>query len=198
MTAIVPRKPISKWLIGTGVFAVLGIIAAVILSIALYNVQEARIDNLHTALAADRTQELAAAGEQQKLLENYTTLYNQVVKNGDQPKAPAPSTIQLIPGPTGAAGQNATDTQVLAAVTIYCDLRTDCQGPTGLQGPAGLNGADGAQGPPGPAGADGVNGTNGVDGQPPVSWTYTDAFGIQHTCSRTDQFDPSSPTYSCS
>jgi hypothetical protein len=54
------------------------------------------------------------------------------------------------------------------------------------------------KGDPGNPGSDGKDGSDGQDGQPPVSWTYTDALGMQHTCTRTDPFDPASPTYACS
>lgn len=197
MTAIAPRKPFPKLLIFLIAFGVLGIAAGVVLSILLYNVQQERIDNLHTAIAAKNTAAAEATAEQKNLLSHYTTLYAQVIKNGDVPAGPAPSEVHVIPGPSGAAGQNATDTQVQTAVSMYCDLRLDCQGPSGLPGPNGTDGqpgtagADGAQGPAGPAGA------NGVDGQPPTSWTYTDDLGFQHTCSRTDPFDATAPTYSC-
>lgn len=60
-------------------------------------------------------------------------------------------------------------------------------GPQGDTGPAGPAGQDGAQGPAGPAGA---------DGRPPVSWTYTDALGMLHTCTRSND-DDTSPTYAC-
>lgn len=201
MTAIAPRKPISKVLIGLVVAAALFLTVGIVLSIALFNVQNQRVANLQAAIQSKNTQLSAQSAEQKSLLAHYTTLYSQVIQNGQTPVGPAPSTIKVIPGPAGASGQNATDSQVQAAVDVYCDLRLDCEGPTGLPGTNGVSGADGATGPPGatgPQGDTGATGPAGVDGEPPVSWTYTDDLGIQHSCSRTDPFDASAPTYICS
>lgn len=78
------------------------------------------------------------------------------------------------PGATGQAGQ-----------TPPCMSEpTQCRG---------TDGADGAPGPEGPAGADGQD---GADGRPPVSWTYTDALGLEHTCTRSNE-DDTAPTYAC-
>lgn len=41
-------------------------------------------------------------------------------------------------GPSGADGLPATDIQVLAAVTAYCDAHNECQGPPGPQGETGV------------------------------------------------------------
>ena len=90
--------------------------------------------------------------------------------------------VQGASGPAGADGANATDAQVESAVDAYCSAHADCVGPAG---PAG---AQGAQGPAGPAGA---------NGQPPSSWTYHDALGVEHTCTRSNT-DDSAPTYACS
>ncbi|MEO7260245.1 MAG: hypothetical protein ABI047_03145 [Jatrophihabitantaceae bacterium] len=91
------------------------------------------------------------------------------------------------PGASGAPGQNATADQVAAAVATYCAAHEQCAGPAGADG----RDATGAPGSPGPSGA------SGGPGQPPVSWTYTDALGVDHTCSRTDPFDAAAPTYRC-
>lgn len=72
-------------------------------------------------------------------------------------------------------------------------------GPIGLPGRDGEDGADGAPGPvgeTGPQGAPGADGIDGADGRPPVSWTYTDAFGVEHTCTRSNE-DDAAPTYAC-
>lgn len=84
------------------------------------------------------------------------------------------------PGVNGADGQNATSDQVAAAVAGYCGDHNQCAGRDGTDGTDGRDGADGR------------------DGKPPVSWTYTDPLGGQHTCVRTDPFDASAPTYTCS
>ena len=196
MTAIAPRRPsqIIMWVV-IG-FGAVSLIIGAVFGVLWYQAEQQRIGNLHTALTEDRAAANRAAAEQQKLLGNYTTLYNQVITNGDKPNAPAPSTIQVEPGAPGAAGQNATDVQVQSAVTIYCDLRLDCQGPTGLTGQNGTNGADGATGAQGPPGA---TGATGADGQPPFSWTQPGVLpGTTETCTRTDPFDASAPTYQCS
>lgn len=90
-------------------------------------------------------------------------------------------------GAPGTAGQNATTEQVADAVSTYCSTHNQCQGAPGSPGPSGMNGADGSSGAP---------------GQPPYSWTWTttDALGGQHdhTCTRSEPFDASAPTYTCS
>lgn len=95
------------------------------------------------------------------------------------------------PGSPGAPGQNATADQVADAVATYCAAHDDCRGEQGSSGEQGPSGPAGAPGSAGPTGAP------GDDGQPPISWTYTDALGRDHTCTRTDPFDASAPTYSC-
>jgi hypothetical protein len=95
-------------------------------------------------------------------------------------------------GAPGSPGQSVTADQVAAGVASYCTAHNQCQGPAGASGAAGQNGTDGAAGAPGAAG------TDGHDGAPPVAWTYTDPIGMQHTCTRTDPFDPAAPTYQCS
>lgn len=77
-------------------------------------------------------------------------------------------------GPAGVDGANATAQQVADAVATYCSEHNGCAGPVGPPGPAGL------------------------PGEPPVSWTYQDILGGQHSCTRTDPFDPAAPTYRCS
>jgi len=121
--------------------------------------------------------------------------------------------VQDLPGATGAQGERgatgpqgeqgpagATGNQGVIGPT----------GPTGPPGADGANGADGAAGPPGAAarglpgqdgtdgaaGADGAPGSDGQDGRPPTSWTYTDALGLEHTCTRSN-VDDASPTYTC-
>ena len=89
-------------------------------------------------------------------------------------------------GCAGPAGQSATDGQVAQAVATYCG-----QSPSPCAGPPGPSGAVGPQGPTGAAGE------SGAPGAPPAGWTYRDALGLQHTCTRSNT-DNSAPTYSCS
>lgn len=76
-------------------------------------------------------------------------------------------------GPTGAAGPGPSAQQIADAVNSYCNpgagAVSPCEGPPGQTGPVG----------------------------PPVaSWTYTDALGVEHTCSRVNT-DDTAPTYAC-
>jgi hypothetical protein len=68
-------------------------------------------------------------------------------------------------GQDGQDGRGPTDAEIAAAVEAYCAARNQCQGP---QGQTGSPGADSTV--PGPQG-------------PPVgSFTFTDAVGVQQTC----------------
>lgn len=67
-------------------------------------------------------------------------------------------------------------------------------GPPGADGQPGAPGTDGAPGAPGEPGAPGAP---GAPGEPPMSWTYKDALGGSHTCTRAPDYTPTSPTYSC-
>lgn len=74
-------------------------------------------------------------------------------------------------------------------------------GDTGPQGPQGEKGDTGAQGPQGETGATGAvgpQGPAGANGQPPFAWVvYNEAGNVIESCVRTDPFDPSEPTYTC-
>lgn len=70
-------------------------------------------------------------------------------------------------------------------------------GPRGPAGDPGLTGPQGEQGDPGPSGPQGPPGTAGADGKPPSGWTYTDVFGVAHTCTRDEGSPDSDPTYHC-
>jgi hypothetical protein len=87
------------------------------------------------------------------------------------------------PGPAGPAGADG-----LSGATVV--------GPPGPPGPAGADGAS-VTGADGKDGTDGKDGQDGRDGQPPLSWTLDDRFGATTVCTRTDVFDPRSPTYTC-
>ena len=142
------------------------------------------------------------------LLNQYAALAGDCEKAADcTTQTPTPTVIeQYISAAPGAPGKSATDDQVLNSVIAYCALRNGCEGPPSLiAGPSGTNGANGLDsttpGPQGPPGADsmvpGPQGAPGDPGQPPVSWTYDDVLGMTHTCTRTDPFDASAPTYTC-
>lgn len=96
-----------------------------------------------------------------------------------------------VPGPAGAPGMNGADGGP-GPVGAQGD-----PGPTGPQGNPGAAGPAGPTGPVGATGPAGANGPAGAEGEPPKSWTYTDALGLQHTCTRTDPFNPDAPTYTC-
>jgi hypothetical protein len=122
---------------------------------------------------------------------NNDALREQVLEQGEYPVAPpAEDVVDEAPdvqGPQGLPGP---------------------QGPRGFAGPTGppgKDGAAGADGAPGPSGADGATGAtgpagpsgpSGSDGKPPTSWTF-DWLGFTYTCTRTEPFDASAPTYEC-
>lgn len=197
-------RSVRFWQVLTAGLAVVFVAGVVYLSMFLASVNSDLRDQLNASTA------------------NGDKLYNQLLDHGVKPTAKKPSDV--VPGPQGEPGEKGdpgrppTDSEILGAVQSYCALRVDCQGPAGpmgpvstVPGPQGVPGKDGAdstvpgpQGPagpastvPGPAGAPGTPGAPGVDGQPPTSWVYDDANGRTHTCSRTDPFDPVSPTYEC-
>lgn len=201
------RLKITRTHVLSGVGIVLAI-AFLALCFVLYQLEEARIGNLRSALDSARaeTADTRSADQvaYQSLLDKYTQVYGQLVDAGQLPTTEAPDVIEGLPGATGATGPKGdapSFSDLLQAVQSFCSPGTanpPCKGETGAQGaqgvpgatvvgPAGQNGADGAPGAPGAAGA---------DGQPPVSWTYTDLLGM-HTCSRTDPFDAAAPTYQC-
>ncbi len=109
--------------------------------------------------------------------------------------------VQGIPGADGRNGQDGADGNTGAAGPAGVD------GAPGAEGPAGPAGADGAPGPAGPAGADGKDGADGAvgpagkdgaDGQPPFSWVvYNERGEVIESCTRTNEFDPANPTYTC-
>lgn len=149
-----------------------------------------------------------------------------VTKNIAGPAGPGPSQAQIAVAvaaycSTAQCGSGPTAAQVAQAVATFCGRNGECRGPSGqsVTGPAGPAGAT-VTGPPGqnatadqvasavatycdahnqcagPAGQD-ATGAPGADGQPPLSWTYTDALSIEHTCRRTEDFNPGAPTYTC-
>lgn len=65
---------------------------------------------------------------------------------------------------------------------------TGAQGIAGVNGANGTNGADGKTGPTGPS---------GLPGPPVAGWTFTDALGMQHTCTRNAGSPDNAATYTC-
>lgn len=132
---------------------------------------------------------------------NNDALRIQVLEQGETPVAPPAAEVA---GPVGPQGPGPTEEQVSIAVRAYC-ASGSCTGPAGPPGPAGQDSTvPGPQGPvgpgstvPGPQGPEGPAGPSGADGQPPSSWSYQ-WLGITYTCTRTEPFDPSTPTYTCS
>ena len=184
----------------TNVLTYFTVALAIVALGALFVEQQQRI-------TVQATQLNSAHDENVQLLNEYTKSIRDCQNAADcTSTVPAPSTI-IERGTPGQAGQNATDSQVQRAVDIYCDLRLACEGPQGPPGIVGAPGTDGKdstmpgpqgdQGPQGPPGTDGAPGKDGSNGSPPVSWTYTDTLGMQHTCSRTDPFDAAAPAYQC-
>lgn len=127
-----------------------------------------------------------------------------------------PTVPTIIQGSAGQSGQDGRDGRSVLSVTcepsgvwsvVFDDGTTTtagggCVGQAGVNGTAGqpgtdgTPGVDGAPGTPGADGAPGPAGPDGTPGQPPLSWTWSDARDT-YTCTRTDPFDPASPTYTC-
>lgn len=143
----------------------------------------------------------AAQTDARAATDNAERLYQQLLDLGKVPAAQKPS--EVVPGPSGARGAQGESGAVGPRGDMGVPGQTGPAGPPGATGEPGQTGAQGPEGPAGTAGpagdpgATGTTGPGGADGQPPVSWTYTDAFGVSQTCNRTDPFDPSAPTYSC-
>lgn len=155
-----------------------------------------------TGLVASNVTQSSTLREQSGIIStlsaNNDALREQVKAQGQVPVAPPAHDVvgekgdPGNSGPQGVPGRPPTSEEISTAVRAYCSVFNGCMGPQGSAGSNGANGADGAPGPAGPAGAD------GAPGQPPASWTFTDRLGMQHSCTRTDPFDPAAPTYTCS
>lgn len=186
-------------------------------SLVASNISEkARADGNQAVINSLRERVASKDDDLTSLLESYTSLYDDCEQaEGCDSEAPAPEVIERVlpvEGPQGEPGRAPTSSEIDDAVVRYCLLRTECRGEVGAAGTNGTDGAsgsagqpgangqagaDGATGSQGPAGETGAPGQDGADGQPPVSWTYDDALGFTHTCTRTDPFDASAPTYTC-
>ncbi len=109
---------------------------------------------------------------------------------------PGPAGPQGPQGPQGPVGPQGTTGETGTPGTAGL---TGAQGPTGAQGepgapgPAGPQGPAGEPGPQGPAGPPGPQGAAGSAGSP-TSFTFTDKFGTQYTCTPNP---PGSTTYTC-
>lgn len=193
-----PRRSPFMWLflllIGATLAAVVG----------MFVIQQQRIDSLTAAL--DHKE-----GQLSELIDNYAALADDCEEAADcETTTPAPEQVEEslpgTPGERGPVGPGASDAQVLEQVRSYCDARDDCRGEPGEDGRDGTDGRDGVAGAPGPQGGPGEkgdkgdpgdSGTPGAPGEPPLSWTF-DFFGTTYTCTRTEPFDASAPTYTCS
>jgi len=186
-----------------GVVAVLLLAALVLIGLTIINERDTAVDT--TEDLATRVKAACQSGGDAAIELERTGACRQA----DQvPAAPGPvgdtgpAGPQGEPGPAGPPGVRG-DPGAAGAPGLVGD--TGAPGPAGGPGPsgdtgtAGNPGEPGATGPAGPvgnAGPAGPPGDVGPAGEPPVSWTYTDLLG-EHTCSRTDPFDPAAPTYSC-
>lgn len=98
------------------------------------------------------------------------------------------SYMRANPPAAGPRGPGPSTEQVESAVREYLAANPPAQGQKGDKGDTGDKGDKGEQGDQGPAGA---------DGKPPASWTWTDALGLEHTCTRDKDSPDSAPTYTC-
>lgn len=200
---------VSAWFVA-GLIAIVGL-GALVSSVVS---EKARADTNQSVINSLRDRVAAKDDDLTALLDQYAELYDDCEQADTcDSTAPAPEVVQQvlpIEGPQGDPGRAPTADEIDDAIVRYCLLRSECRGEVGAAGTngtagangaagaSGVDGASGAQGEQGPAGPAGADGANGADGQPPFSWTYTDALGFEHTCTRTDPFDPSAPTYVCS
>ena len=152
------RKP---WvLISVVILSILGVVA---MAVTYMGTQQTRITNQQDRLTRQ---------------ENSQRLYDQIVEMGaspagDNPKSTSPGEVSLergqrgfpgkdgeegvkgedgapgADGVPGADGRNATDEQVVWAVTNYCAANGGCRGSAGRDGQDGAPGAPGAPGNPG-------------------------------------------------
>lgn len=110
------------------------------------------------------------------------------------PGSPGPSGSPGTTGASGKAGAVGASGSPGAAGASGSPGAVGAVGATGPAGPAGERGADGKDGTDGRDGADGKDGTNG---SPPAGWSYTDPAGVEYSCVPVDDFDASSPRYTC-
>lgn len=129
--------------------------------------------------------------------------------DGEQPVAPPPEDIVkdpgIVQGKPGEPGQPGAEGQQGPKGDKGDKGDPGKPGPTPPPGEDGEDGQPGVPGEPGKNGTDGKDGQNGTDGkdgvdgqngEPPSSWTWQWG-GVEYTCSRTSDFDPSNPKYEC-
>lgn len=194
--------PVATWLVlGAGA------LTATVAIASLAGLSDAKGDIRDLRQRTAQNQEAA-----QKLGAGLTEANRRLAEVGEAPvMVPSVPPVVGPAGPAGAAGAPGSAGSPGAPGAAGPAGAAGAQGPpgpTGAPGAAGPPGAEGSQGPAGASGADGAAGAAGADGQPgpagadgaagqpPVSWTF--AIGpITYTCTRTDPFDPASPTYQC-
>lgn len=198
-------RPSPRWLIWAVAVVFLAMLG--VLTLVAFSLQGAEHDQFMVAQQRHATIV--------QLSKNNDALRTQIEKLGQKPVAPsAASVIAGINGENGLNGSNGVngrDGRGVVSFTcqadgswliLFDDATTQTVGGpcVGATGGTGATGADSTI--PGPAGANGADGAPGADGQPPLSWTfpYTDELGktTTYTCTRSDPFDPSAPTYTCS
>lgn len=189
-----------------GLMVIVGLVALVSSLVA----ERSRADENAAVISSLRERISAKDDDLGALLDRYAELYDDCDAAAEcVSTAPAPEVVERVlpvQGPTGAAGRAPTDDEIDDAVIRYCLLTAQCRGEVGAAGTGGTNGADGAPGADGsdgvsivgPQGEPGIPGAPGSAGEPPVSWTYTDAIGIERSCTRVEDFDASAPRYACS
>lgn len=175
-----------SWFLVVGILLGVSLLAA---AVALYLVQQQRIDAQHVRIVADARANDELQQQYQGLVGQYTQAYGQLEASGVKPTTAPPSTLPSSPGTPGARGTDGVNGRGVAfalctatgwAIT-YTDGDTesagDCVGTTGAAGKTGAAGVDGKAGAPGLNGTDGVSvigptgppgpvGTAGADGTP--------------------------------
>lgn len=187
------RRPGSFWgVVALAVLLVIAVTALIVFAFQRVDVLTNRVQSQNEIIGEKDAQLL-------DLLDSYAALADDCDQADDcTTTTPSPEIIQQIiegtPGAAGEPGRPPTVAEIGDAVRAYCAVRDDCKG---AKGELGAPGVDGAPGQPGADGAPGAPGADGASGQPPSSWTYTDGLGFSYTCTRTDPFDASAPTYEC-
>jgi hypothetical protein len=189
-----------------GVVAVLLLAALVLIGLTIINDRDAAQDTTEDLATRVRTACQSGGSAAAELERTGACRRAEAVPAAPGPRGETGGQGERGPaGPTGPKG----DPGAAGAPGLVGD--TGAQGPAGLPGASGPEGEAGGQGDKGDPGDDGAActpdipacrgdkgdpGVAGPAGEPPVSWTYTDLLG-EHTCSRTDPFDPAAPTYTC-
>jgi hypothetical protein len=169
--------------------------------------------------ASDNAQQIAAAQSENHSQDKQITSLSEslATANAKLQNAGLPTVPVVVQPSNGTNGRDGQDGRSVLATTCdpsglwvvtYSDGVTSpagqgcvgvpgVAGAVGAAGQPGTNGVDGQPGQPGADGAVGATGPAGTPGSPPLSWTYSDQNGRDYTCTRTDPFDASAPTYQC-